>query len=131
VVRVPRQDFEFYFALRSVVSPDSPDQRPFFPQPAQSRLIATVGKLEANRTLAYPADECSPCTDPPSRIEEHRRVCAIEPKVKCGVVVAVENPLVAGDQVTLLLTPLVCRRLHPARFPEVNVEMDEGKSSLG
>jgi hypothetical protein len=47
------------------------------------------------------------------------------------VVVAVENPLIAGDQVTLLLTPLVLRRLHPARLPKVNVEMDDGNSSLG
>ena|ERR1700722_1455298 len=100
-------------------------------RPALSRLVATVGQLEANRTPADPADECSPCTDSPWRIEEHGRVCALEAKLKCGVVVAVENPLIAGDQVTLLLPPLVLRRLHPARFPEVHVEMDDGNSSLG
>ena len=131
MVPVPRQDSEFSFALGSVVSPEAPGQRPFIAQPAQGRLVATVGQLEANRTLAHPADECSPCTDPPWCIEEHRRVCALEPKVECGMVVAVENPLVAGDQVALFLAPLVLRRLRPARLPEVDVKMDDGQVSLG
>jgi hypothetical protein len=131
MVPVPRQDSEFSCALISAVSPDAPDQRPFFAQPSQSRLVAVVGQLEPNRTPANPADERSPCTDPPWRIEEHGRVCALEPKVECGVVVAVEDPLVAGEQASLLLAPLVPGWLHPARFPEVDVEMDDGKASLG
>jgi hypothetical protein len=131
MVPVSRQDAEFSLALRPAVSPNSPDQRPFIAQPAQSRLVAAVGQLKASRTLADPAHECSPCTDPPWSIEVHHRVCALEPKLKCGVVVAVENPLVAGDQVALRLAPLVLRRLHLARFPEVDVKMDDGKASLG
>ena len=46
------------------------------------------------------------------------------------MVVAVEDPFVAGDQVTLLLAPLVLRRLHPARFPEVDVEWTTGRPVL-
>ena len=96
MVPVPRKDSEFYFALGSADSPDAPHQGPFFAQPSPSRLVAAVGELEANRTLANPADERSPCTDPPWRIEEHDRVGALKPKVECGVVVAVGDPLVAG-----------------------------------
>ena len=131
MVRVPRQDFEFSIALRSVDSPDAPGQQPLVAQPAQSRLVATLGQLKAIWTLADTTDECSPYTDPPGRIEEHRRVCALEPKVECGVVVAVENPFVAGNQVALLFAPFCLRGLHPARLPEPEVEMDDGKAGLG
>jgi hypothetical protein len=34
-------------------------------------------------------------------------------------------------QVPLLLPPLIHRRLHPARFPEVDVKMDDGEAGLG
>ena len=47
------------------------------------------------------------------------------------MVVAVGNPLVPAEQATLFLTPLLLGRLHPARLPEVDVEMDEGKAGLG
>ena len=47
------------------------------------------------------------------------------------MVVAVDDPLVSGEQPPLLLAPLLLRWLHPARFPEVDVEMDEGEASLG
>ena len=131
MLRVPRQDSEFELALRSMDSPDAPGQRPFVSQPAQIRLVAPVGQLETNWTLADAADESSPYTEPPGRIEEHRRVCALESKVECRVVVAVENPPVTGNQVALRLAPLGLRRLHPARLPEVKVEVDDRKAGLG
>ena len=56
---------------------------------------------------------------------------ALKPKIEGGVVVAVSDPVVAGEEAPLLLPPLVHRRLHPARFPEVDVEMDDGKASFG
>jgi hypothetical protein len=128
---VPRQNSEFSFALGSTDSPDAPGQGPFIVQPSQSRLVAAVRQLEASRTLANPADECSLCADPPWRIKDHDRVCPLKPKVECALVVAVGDPLVAGEEVALLLAPLILRWLHPARFPEVDVEMDDGKARLG
>ena len=82
---------ELLLSLRSAASPDAPGQPPFVLPPSQSRLVAAVGQLEASRTLAYPADQCSPCTDPPRRVEVHDRVGALQPKVECGVVVAVDE----------------------------------------
>jgi hypothetical protein len=130
MVPVPRQNSEFQFAFGSADPPDAPDQRPFIAQPPQSRLVAAVGQLEAKRTLADPADERAPCTDPPRRIEEHHRVCALKPKIERAVVVAVDDPLVSAEQSPLLLAPLLLRWLNPARFPKVDVEMDEGEESL-
>src|SRR5207247_327552 len=36
----------------------------------------------------------------------------------------------ARKQIALLLAPLIGPRRHPARFPEVEVEMDQGKAGL-
>ena len=52
----------------------------------------------------------------------------LKTKIEGGVVVAVSDPVVAGEEAPLLLPPLVLGRLHPARFPEVDVEMDDGKA---
>jgi hypothetical protein len=82
--------------------------------------------LEASRTLANPANERSPCTDPPWRIQEHDRVRALKTILESGVVVAVGDPLLAGEKTALLCAPLVLGRLRPARFPEVDVEVDHG-----
>src|ERR1700721_1217628 len=127
-IPVPRQSPQFSIAFRSVPSPNAPGQRPLFAQAPQSRLVTAARQLEANRTLANAADERSPCADRPRRIEEHDRVRALKPKVKCGVVVAIDNPPVPGEQVSLRLAPFDLRRLHPARLPEVNVEVDDGRA---
>jgi hypothetical protein len=39
-----------------------------------------------------------PCADPPPHVEEHDRVCSLESKIERGVVVAVGDPAVAGEQ---------------------------------
>src|SRR4029450_11039438 len=121
---VLRQDFEFAFALSAPDSPDAPDQPPFVAQPSPGGIVATVGQFEANRRLANAAQERTPCADPPRCVEEHDGVCAREPKVERGVVVAVDDPLVAREQDALLLAPLVLGRRHPTRVPEMEVEMD-------
>jgi hypothetical protein len=77
VVAVSRQVSELYFEFRAAVSPDAPDQRPLCGRPSKKRLLTTVGQLEASRTFANPADERSPCTDPPWRIEQHDNILVL------------------------------------------------------
>ena len=126
---VLRQDHELSFALRATSSPDTPDQAPFIAQPPPGGLIAAGRQLEASRT-SYTAREGTPCADPPRRVKEHNRVRALESLDECDVVVAVDDPLLPREQFALLLSPLVVRRRNPPRFPEVDVEMDDGQPSL-
>src|SRR4051794_29524169 len=127
---VLRQDRALSFALRPTNSPDTPGQAPFIAQPSPGGLIAAGRQLEAGRTLTYPARERTLCADPPRRVKQYNRVRALEPLGQCGVVVAVGDPLLSREQAALLLAPFVVRRRNPPRFPEVDVEMDDGQPGL-
>src|SRR3954453_17765454 len=120
MLRVPRQDREFSLAIRVADSPDAPCQPRFGVKPSPGGLIAAVWELEVSRTLSYPARERAPCADPPRCVEKHSRLRALEPWVESGGVVAVNDPLLARKQLSLLLLPLVLGRRNPARFPEVD-----------
>lgn len=116
--------------LRAASSTDAPRDTPFVAQPTPGRLLAPAGEFERNRALAQPANKCPPSTDPPGRVEEHHGVCALESQLECGVV-TVHDPVIAREQAALRLAPLVLGRRKPPGLPEVNIEMDEGKTRPG
>src|SRR5207249_1476529 len=97
-------DCEFSFAVRAAAAPDPPDDPPFVAQPSPSGVIAAVGHDRTRRT-AEATNEGAPRACPPRRVEEHDGVCALEPQVKGGVVVAVGDPFVSGEQASVLLAP--------------------------
>jgi hypothetical protein len=76
-------------------------QPPLLTQPSPSGLMAADRQLESRPDACSPARERTLCADPPTR-----------------------------EQSTLRLSPLVVGRRNPARFPEVDVEMDDGKARL-
>src|SRR5215216_3787610 len=125
---MPRHDCQLSLALRPPPQPDAPNQPPFVTQPSPRRSVAAVGQLTLRTT--QPTHECAYCADPPLRVEEHNRVRAREPQVKRLVIVAVGNPRLAREQRGLHITPLLVRRLDPARLPEVHVQMDRRKAGL-
>jgi hypothetical protein len=51
-------------------------------------------------------------------------------QVECLVVVAIGDPLIAGEKAALLLAPLALRRRDPARLPEMEVEMNDRQAGL-
>src|SRR5688500_15300098 len=125
---MPRHDRQLSLALRPPPQPDAPNQPPFVTQPSPCRRVAAVGPLTLRRT--QPSYERARCADPPWRVEEHDRIRALEPQVERLVIVAVGNPLLAREQLGLHITPLLVRWLHPARLPEVHVQMDHRKAGL-
>lgn len=130
MLSVLRQDLQLSFALRAADSPDAPNQAPFIAKPTQTGLVTAVWQLEVNRARSNPTHERAPCADPPPYVEEHDRVCSLESKIERGVVVAVGDPVVAGEQSLLLLAPLGLGRLGPTRQPEVDVENNDGEAGL-
>src|SRR5262245_6941591 len=126
---MPRHDRQLSLALRPPPQPDAPNQPPFVTQPSPRRSLAAGGQLVALRTTK-PTPEPARCAAPPWRLEEHDRIRALEPQVERLVIVAVGNPLLAREQLGLHITPLLVRRLHPARLPEVHVQMDHRKAGL-
>src|SRR5687767_9958542 len=125
---MPRHDRQLSLALRPPPQPDAPNQPPFVTQPSPRRSVAAVGQLTLRTT--QPTHERARCADPPLRVEKHDRIRAREPQGKRLVIVAVGNPLLAREQLGLHVTPLLVRRLDPARLPEVYIQMDHWKAGL-
>jgi hypothetical protein len=99
-------------------------------RPTKAGLVAALRQIKASRARADPAHERAPRADPPPCAKEHDRVCSLESKVERGVVVAVGDPVVAGEQSFLLLARLGLGRLGPAWQPEVEVETNDGEAGL-
>src|SRR5580658_998772 len=97
MLSVLREDLQLSFALRTADSPDAPNQPPFIAKPTQTGLVTAVWQLEVNRARSNPTHERAPCADPPPCVEEHDRVCSLESKIERRVVVAVCDPVVAGE----------------------------------
>src|SRR5262249_45966314 len=66
---------------------------------------------------------------PPRSVEEDDGFRAFEPERRRLVVVAVDDPSLASEQRALPFSPLVVRRPLPARFPVVEVEMNQRQTS--
>src|ERR1700757_2691614 len=98
MLSVLREDLQLSLPVRAADSPDAPSQAPFIAKPTQTGFVTAVCELEANRARSNPTRERAPCADPPPHVEEDNRVCSLESKIERGVVVAVGDPVVAGEQ---------------------------------
>src|ERR1700751_2602073 len=130
MLSVLREDLQLSLAVRAADPPEAPSQAPFIAKPMQTGFVTAVWQLEASRARSNPTHEPPPCADPPPYLEEHNRVRSLESKIERGVVVAVGDPVVAGEQPLLFLAPLGLGRLGPTRLPEVDVENNDGKAGL-
>ena len=81
-------------------------RRPAFETRAQTHGLAQIHQGVSSRTTVS--------------------VSAFKPQIECLGVVAVCDPGRSREQAPLLLAPLVLRRLNPARFPVMKVEMNHG-----
>jgi len=105
------------------------DESPLVAQSSARRILATLWHLALRP--AKTACECPGRADPPWHVEKDDGLRAFEGKVERLVVVAVGDPGFACEETVLLLAPLALRRLHPARLPVVDVEMNHSQSRPG
>ena len=73
-------------------------------QPSPGRIVAPIRHL-ANR-LAQAPTEGAPGAHRPGHVEKDDGIRAFETEIECFVVVAVDDPRVAGKQAALRLAPL-------------------------
>ena len=123
-----RNERKLTFAHRLPVSTVAPNYSPFVSKPLRERFIATVWQLTTRRSPKS-ASERTPCTDPPRRGENYKCVCALDQEVVVDVI-AVNNPPLTSQQVTLFLEELALWHPGPAGIPTMKVETDNGKARL-
>jgi hypothetical protein len=66
---------------------------------------------------------------PSGKTEHDDRVSSLEANIECSAIVAVNDPLIAGNKVAEESAPPISRSLDPAGLPVVTVEMDDRKPS--
>ena len=125
---VLRDDREISLGFRTAIAQDDPDQSPLIEQPSSHRVAATFRHF-ANG-LSNPAQERPARARPPRRVKKYDGLRSLEPKGEGFVVVAVDDPGITREQAALLVPPLVVGWPDPARFPVVDVKVNQRQPSL-